>query len=92
MFDDRASVSDPNGQRVVWYPPYANKPGTGGNNTLDQVRGRYQEMKNTNSMAEIAAVLTNWASSPFIASSKAMTSHYTTCHTNSCVDSASPES
>ena len=47
--DDKILL-DANGQRVVWYPPDAN----------DQVRKRYQEMKNTNFMAEITAVLTNW--------------------------------
>ena len=47
--DDKILL-DANGQRVVWYPPNAN----------DQVRERYQEMTNTNFMAEITAVLTNW--------------------------------
>ena len=57
--DDKI-LRDANGQRVIWYPRHALKYGNGGNNTLDQVRERYQEMINTNSVAEIWAVLTNW--------------------------------
>ena len=57
--DDKI-LRDANGQRVIWYPRHALKYGNGGNNSLDQVRERYQEMKNTNSVAEIWDVLTTW--------------------------------
>ena len=58
---DSNILRNANGQVVVWYQRDANEPGIGEDNTPEQVRARYQGMKNTNFMAEIRAVMvSNW--------------------------------